>query len=559
VDVKPGRLLLTLFLSVIPALSQTSVQSKFGTISGTITDASTELPIQKSVITLSEDERDYSEKDRSRTAISDANGHYEFRDVRPGTYVLSADKPGFLYSRYGSRKSSSRDLPTPLTIVEDQTLSGIDIGLVRSAAISGKVVNEDGDPISNAHLSVLQYSNLTGKRRLLPAGNAESDDRGDYRIHGLAPGKYYVQCTVGAAEAVIAAADDKRAYPIVYYPNAFSVDEAVPITITPGAEETAGFNLVAVPSHTVRGKVIGADAARVQISIAQAASVSRMYYGSSATLASKDGSFELKNILPGTYWLTVHRISENRRQPVSKKIVVGDADLNNVVISFAGSNIEIHGTVHALGNTSVDLTKLVIGAGPGVGYDSDSDDGPMFFGGRPTDTKKDGSFTINFDQSSENLFLSVYSRFGGLKDWYLKSVFFGTAEVTDTGFVPAPGGELHVFVSPDGAQIQGVVTDKSDKPVPGAIIVTVPETSRRRRRDLYQIGQSDQLGHFQIRGVAPGNYNLFAFESIGDQPYYDPEFLKQHISQSTELEADEKGHYSVTLKLIPPDQPALPK
>ena len=41
-------------------------------------------------------------------------------------------------------------------------------------------------------VSIMRYQYLQGDRRLVPAGNAQTDDRGAYRVWGLNPGDYYV-------------------------------------------------------------------------------------------------------------------------------------------------------------------------------------------------------------------------------------------------------------------------------------------------------------------------------------------------------------------------------
>src|SRR6185503_1762361 len=64
--------------------------------------------------------------------------------------------------------------------------------LPRGSVIAGHVSDEDGDPMPGANVRVMRYQYLQGDRRLTPAGNAQTDDKGQYRVWGLMPGDYYV-------------------------------------------------------------------------------------------------------------------------------------------------------------------------------------------------------------------------------------------------------------------------------------------------------------------------------------------------------------------------------
>ena len=549
---KTGRLTLTFLFAACCALAQTPSQSKLGSISGTVTDATTQQTITKAVVTLLDTKREGDEKDRSRTVTTDATGHYEFKDVSAGRYVVSAARPGFMDSSYGENKARHKKRMVPVSLSEGQTLSGIDIKLQRGAVISGRVVNEDGDPISGAQLWAGQYRNIMGKRELLPSGYAQSDDRGEYRIHDLEPGEYYVSCNVDPRSGIVAAGSDNRAYPSIFYPNAVSAEAATPVKVAVGGEEVANFDLVAVPSHTVRGRVVGVDDPNVHIALVSAVSPWSANYGVGAT-PSKDGSFEVKNVLPGKYWLTAFHFSEGKQDIARKKITVADTDLNAVTVSFEASNVEMHGSIRLLGNTTLDVTKISVNLVPAISpanSDDSEDDWKRMIYARPGAIKKDGSFTITAEAGSRRVFAAAYSRFGGFEDWYLKSVFFGGRDVTDTGFSPSAGADIQMFLSADGAEVSGVVTDKDGHPAPGATVVSIPEESRQSRRDLYTQTIADQLGRFRLRGVAPGQYKVFAFDDLEDQSYYDPEFLKQYSSFARDVKVEEKGKYSIEVKTV---------
>ena len=73
--------------------------------------------------------------------------------------------------------------------------------LPRGSVIAGRIVDEFGEPIADASVTAMRSAWSNGKRRLQPAGRAaQTNDLGQYRIFGLAPGDYYVSATFRGGE-----------------------------------------------------------------------------------------------------------------------------------------------------------------------------------------------------------------------------------------------------------------------------------------------------------------------------------------------------------------------
>jgi hypothetical protein len=83
------------------------------------------------------------------------------------------------------------------------------------------------------------------------------------------------------------------------------------------------------------------------------------------------------------------------------------------------------------------------------------------------------------------------------------------------------------------------------------VIVAVPEARLRSRIDRYRKTVTDQSGHFTLRGTPPGDYTLFAWESVDGEAYYDPEFLRANQAQGSVLHAAEGEHKTIQLEVIP--------
>jgi protocatechuate 3,4-dioxygenase beta subunit len=126
--------------------------------------------------------------------VTDASGLFDFTALPEGRYNLSVSKTGFVTLAYGQRRPLQPG--TPLQLGSGQRLQGIEMRLPRGSAISGHVLDENGEPLPNTMVRVLRYQYQQGERRLTPAGAGQTDDRGQYRVWGLNPGDYYVSAVM---------------------------------------------------------------------------------------------------------------------------------------------------------------------------------------------------------------------------------------------------------------------------------------------------------------------------------------------------------------------------
>jgi hypothetical protein len=111
-------------------------------------------------------------------------------------------------------------------------------------------------------------------------------------------------------------------------------------------------------------------------------------------------------------------------------------------------------------------------------------------------------------------------------------------------------GALDVTVSSKSGQVGGTVVDAAGKPVPNVQVAIVPDRLRNRQ-DLYKTASTNQDGQFNIRGIAPGDYRVFAWEDIEPFAYFDPDVLKAFESQAKPVQVQELSRATVEVKLIP--------
>ncbi len=136
--------------------------------------------------------------------------------------------------------------------------------------------------------------------------------------------------------------------------------------------------------------------------------------------------------------------------------------------------------------------------------------------------------------------------------WFLKSAMSDGRDVTESGLNVGGGAmSLDLLASAEGAVIDGVVADHKGEPVINAVIVAVPEPRLRGRIDRYRKTVTDQSGHFSLRGTPPGEYTLYAWESVDGEAYYNPEFLRAYQGQGSAVHAAEGEHRTLQLEVIP--------
>src|SRR5690348_15168839 len=187
-------LLLSMALLLAPQVSPANPQNPVPVrqkcaISGAVLSADTGQPLRDAAVSL----RLAGASSTPLAAMTGADGRFEIRNVGPGRYYLFASKAGYVSMEYGQK--SPDDPLGLLTLAAGQTVRNISFQLVRGAVITGYIYSEDGEPIENVQVRAERYRYYHEKRRLMPVGYAQTDDRGKYRIFDLAPGEYYISAS----------------------------------------------------------------------------------------------------------------------------------------------------------------------------------------------------------------------------------------------------------------------------------------------------------------------------------------------------------------------------
>jgi protocatechuate 3,4-dioxygenase beta subunit len=522
---------------------------------------------------------------------TDDQGKFQLKDLEPGTYRLYAVHNGFARMEYGQKLMYRPG--TPLNLTAGQTMKDVAFRLTPSGTITGRILDDQGDPIPGVSVQVLRSTyDANGKRTLQPAASAKTNDLGEYRLYYVAPGRYYVSASVtpSGIDALVAAAAAQQAggaptsnevvpagYVLTYYPNTPDPSRAQAIEVQPGSEISAiHFTLARQQRFRVKGRVLEVATGKPPMNAtltlsprnsAVSQNVLDTILGAQAggnNYNSSDGSFELRDVSPGSYWLQVLAqgqppagTAQNSANAAAATLAslttamlpveVSGADIENLTVT-TGNGITIPGTVQIEGTPPAGFTpdRVVLVLIPSNGVVSLA---TVLQQVRPS---TDGAFSVEKVNSGQYRFAV-----GGMSPtMFLKSARFDKDDILADGFSVADRspGALQVTLSAAGGQIQGNVLDQDSKPVRGITTVLIPDRNRDRR-DVYKIVVSDQNGHFNMRGVAPGDYKLFAWEDIEPFSYNDPEVLKQFEDKGRSIHIDEMGNEMVDVRLIPAPAP----
>src|SRR5215470_11277846 len=206
-------------------------------------------PLKKAIIEVIAENQ---EEGGNYTATSDQDGHFKVADVPPGRYKIFVERTGFLEVDEKRRRSEGRLISLdPGQELKDQTLH-----MLAAAVVTGRVLDEDGDPMANVEISVLRRKASTVE----PAGSERTNDLGEYRVGGLLPGKYYVVATPMPSFQSLVASQKKQdppSYAPTYYPSALDRAQASPVELHAGEEMPADFSLTRRRLAHLRGKVVG--------------------------------------------------------------------------------------------------------------------------------------------------------------------------------------------------------------------------------------------------------------------------------------------------------------
>jgi hypothetical protein len=138
---------------------------------------------------------------------------------------------------------------------------------------------------------------------------------------------------------------------------------------------------------------------------------------------------------------------------------------------------------------------------------------------------------------------------------YVKSIFLGDEEVLNAGlhYSPKPDSVLRVVIGTSPGTLEGRVLNDQQQLVPSAAVVLFVENPAARitRTDMFKVTSTDMAGRFQVKGLPPGDYKVFAWEGLDKDAWLDPDFVRSE-SRGQAVHVDEGKVQTVDVPVITP-------
>jgi hypothetical protein len=489
---------------------------------------------------------------------SDDQGRFTFSSVEPGVYWLYAARIGYLEQGYGAREPLLKG--SPLRVTAGQDRDSLVIKLTPQSFVYGKVSDEDGDILPNAQVQVYKAAWVQGRKRFVPVGEALSQDDGSFVVGNLQAGRYYLSAAQPQQdEAPPDGAKPRETYGTTYYPGVADPAAASPVDVA-AAADVRGLEIrmrLARAFH-IRGRAVnaatGAPAPQAYLKLTQQDTQGEPGHMEVGAVAGRDGSFEFRDLAPGSYLITTGSVlfattleaslpaqlgAPANPNPPSSRLVgravvqVGEQDVDNVVVPL-GEGALVTGRVRMQGEEPGRPSPwpgLVLSAADGQGEE------PI-----AAQVKPDGTFRI------PRIVPNRYSvQVDGLPDnVYVKSVHFEGRDITgqDLDLASGAGGALEIVLSPDAAGIAGIVRAADGEAAAGATVQVCAGD------DTVKYVSSDENGQYKVGGLPPGDYRVLAWEEVDPGLSLDAAFRSHFESQTAAVKLSERAHPTVEVHLI---------
>ncbi len=467
--------------------------------------------------------------------VTDASGGFQADKLDPAAYSITASAPGYVaIQNEQTGSASTRYVHVGETVT---------IRMQRGGIITGRVLNSSGEPVIGITVEATRVRDDAGRTVTTPLNSADlilgrqTDDRGIYRIYGLAPGTYVVSAGSGVLGFSLKPTPFAGRAKI-YYPSA-TRDTAVEVGVRSG-DETGGIDIRyrAETGSAISGKVLGAPVGGEGLAAMTASYVALTKAGTDnligTSIVSPMGNntgYSFYGLPNGDYEATAFRPDLNNSSVLAsapRRVTVSGRDVTGIDLKLEAM-ATISGTValEKLGASAAGpkcesgresfLDEIVLQAKP----DDPNQKAPVnysMFGISTVAAPDDkGAFTINGLKAGRH-FLELQ-----LPDehWFVKSVLLPSAATANPSARDAgrngvllKAGEkltgLSVALAEGAAGLKGKMT--STGKLPSRLRLHLLPAEPEAKDDLLRFAEAsaDEDGLFAFANVAPGKYLLVA-------------------------------------------------
>jgi len=538
----PRKLLLTLLVAfLIPASPlPLHAQPSNDRVAGRIVSSLDQHPIPHATVTLLETRPGA----KALTTTSTDEGDFSFAAVPRGKYRLTGTAPGYISLPYQSHDGFFTAIVTGAGLATNSLVLQID----PASTISGHIVDEAGDPVQRAQLTL--YREISG--RITRTRNAATDSNGEYDFDRLAPGTYFLTVTATPWYAVHPRTDQPQdvpqyriavdpaldvAYPLTFYPRALDSDGASPIVLKGGNQVTADMQLSPTPAVSLSLRTPPGSLNNQRIP-----TVTHSVFGTDEPVQLQmvetvNGTMRIPGFAPGRYKV-MEFTQDGRFQSGS-----GTADLTTGSIALdIGGNVDVADAtinLHAANGESLPAHLQLSFHNPGSNAFAQA-----------LSSDKNIVEVHNVPLASYRISVS-----GGGHAWNVIALSANGKPATDKLLHISAGGNVSVdlTISSSTSTIEGIAR-RNGKPADGSMIVLVP-ASGDTSEELFRRDQSNLDGSFTFSNVVPGNYLVVAIDDGWSLRWNDPTALTPYLMHAIPISVPSTGSTTIHLPEPLPTQP----
>ncbi len=505
-------------------LAAALAQAQPASIEGTVVNSITGEAVPRAAVLLVVDGKE------PEPVFTDGEGRFRVQGLAAGRYVLRARKRGYLEAGEGGSAALR------VTLEAGQSRAGLVCKLAPYGVISGRVFDEYGEPAEGAMVNACEL-----RRRMVHCrASGEANDRGEYRLTGLAPGAYLVVGSYTPPRGLYPATANGRreAYTPTFYQQGTDPSSAQRVAVDAGAE-SAGIDvpMLKVPMAKVTGRVVGPNGEGVKNYSLRVVGADFSMGTIGRTRTGADGTFELSNLPPGT-WRVFATVREPGKDPVSGSatVAVNGEDVEGLLVRIPAS-FPVTGNLVLEGGGTPDWSKSKVYLVP-----VDAAAGGTV--SRAAKVSKEGSFTIEATPGRY--------RVGGEEPpgAYLASVRLGANELREreadlTAGAPAA---LTVIYRTDGATLRCAV-EPSDT-LRSVNVVLLPAEEALRRPGLVRVEGLGTGTEVEFTAVRPGEYLAAAVEDGDYELLWLGEVPQTVLDSAVKLKLEHRGSHRIVVKPV---------
>jgi len=567
----------------VPNRDATTVTPTTGTasITGTVVDDEERpVPVRRAVVTVAG-----TGLVPNRSAITDDDGRFTIEQLPAGRFTITVSRGSFITSIYGAKRPGKPG--TPVVVAAGQRVTDVVVKIWRGGVVSGVVRTEDGQPAEGLPVRVIA-AHQTNEPSIFTLDNngVKTNDAGEFRIFGLAPGAYLLCVTPpvlrGASPTAISETDMDAAlaalrarapapapiggrpvtsrpftYAPIYFPGTANVSQATPIAIVTGqVVETLDLQLQRVATASIGGIVTlsdgrGAAGASIQITQTPPPGYTLDAQLQFTAIATPDGTFRIASVTPGDYTLTARAtppgvvVSTPLGGPAlwsEIKLSVSGNDITGLTLrlesgpALAGRVVFVEGTL----KPPADLTQWRVSVATPASLTSRGPAmGSRFNPAPPTALNADGTFEIPGIPPGAYLF-RLTGPGVGQTGWWMRSMIVGNRDLLDRTIEVRPGSpSMNVVVSMSDRHTELSGTLRTSTGQPAADVFVIAFSSDRtmwgpaaRRVRAVRPGAD---GRFSMPDLPPGEYLLGVVTDIDPDDWQNPAVLEELVPTSVKV------------------------